>query len=121
MRAIGSLMSWLRSLLRRDRVERDLEAELQFHLDQETAARIADGESAADARAAALRTLGSVAHAKDGCRDSLGLRIADALRQDLRQTARTLLHEPGFALVVIGSLALGIGGNTAIFQLLDAL
>jgi predicted permease len=120
MRAMTSLISRVRSLLRRDRVERELEAELQFHLDQETAARIADGESAADARAAALRALGSVAHAKDGCRDSLGLRVVDALRQDLHQTARTLLHEPGFALVVIGSLALGIGGNTAIFQLINA-
>jgi len=120
MRAISSLMTWLRSLLRRDRVEHELEAELQFHLEQETAARIADGENAAEARAAALRSLGSVAHTKDGCRDSLGLRVADALRQDLRQTGRTLLREPGFALVVIASLALGIGGNTAIFQLINA-
>src|SRR5215831_2144697 len=120
MRAMASLISWVRSLLRRERVERELEAELQFHLEQETAARIAEGEHAADARAAAVRSLGSVAHAKDGCRDSLGLRVADALQQDLRQTARTLLREPGFALVVIASLALGIGGNTAIFQLINA-
>src|SRR5215467_8870555 len=120
MRALYSWLSWLRSLFRRERVERELNAELQFHLEQEMAERMAAGDTVADVRAAALRSLGSVAHAKDGCRDSLGLQVADALRQDLRQTLRTLLREPVFALVVIGSLALGIGGNTAIFQLINA-
>ena len=120
MRWAGTLLSWLRSFLRRERVERELDAELQFHLEQEVAERIAAGEGAADSRAAALRSLGSVAHAKDACRDSLGLRLADALRQDLRHTARTLLHQPGFTLVVVLSLGLGIGANTAIFQLINA-
>jgi putative ABC transport system permease protein len=120
MRLIRSLFSWLRSWLWRERVERELDAELRFHLEQETAARIAAGDDEAEARAAARRAIGSVAHAKDGCRDSLGLRVADALQQDLRHTVRTLFHQPGFALVVVLSLGLGIGGNTAIFRLINA-
>jgi len=120
MRAIRSLLSWLRSLVRRERVEQEIDAELQFHLEQEAAERVAAGQSAAEAQEAALRALGSVAYAKDGCRDSLGLRLADGLRQDLRHTVRTLLRQPGFALVVILSLALGIGGNTAVFQLINS-
>jgi predicted permease len=120
MRTIRSLLSALRSLLRRERVERELDAELQFHLEQEMAERLAAGEGAADAHSSARRSLGSVAHAKDACRDSLGLRLADAVRQDLRQTVRTLLRQPGFALVIVLSLALGIGANTAIFQLINA-
>ena len=120
MRAIRSLQSWLRSLVRRERVEQEIDAELQFHLEQEAAERVAAGQSAAEAREAALRALGSVAYAKDGCRDSLGLRVADRLRQDVRHTTRMIVREPGFALVVILSLALGIGGNTAIFQLINS-
>jgi hypothetical protein len=92
MRWTDSLRTWLRSLLRRERVEHELDAELEFHLEQDMVEHVAAGRSMADARAAALRSLGSMAYAKDACRDSLGLRIADALRQDLRHTARTLLH-----------------------------
>jgi putative ABC transport system permease protein len=90
VRAIRSFLSWLNSLVRRGRVERELDAQLPFHLDH------------------------------DGCRDSLGLRLIDAVRQDARHTMRSLVREPGFALVVILSLALGIGANTAIFQLINA-
>src|SRR5437773_8218495 len=77
MRWTRTLLSWLQAFLRRERVERELEAELQFYLEQETAERLAAGQPAGEARTAALRSLGSVALAKDGCRDSLGLRVAD--------------------------------------------
>src|SRR5262245_53712685 len=91
MRAIRSFLSWLNSRQRRrGRIERETGGELQFHLD------------------------------RDGCRDPLGLRLIDAVRQDARHTMRSLVREPGFALVVILSLALSIGANTAIFQLINA-
>ena len=120
MRAIRSFLSWLDSIARRERVERALDAELQFHLEQETAERVAAGESAAEARESARRALGSVAQTKDAVRDSLGLRLADAARHDFGHAFRALLRQPGFAAVVILSLALGIGANTAIFQLINA-
>src|SRR5215831_2555560 len=110
----------LRSLFRRGRVERELDAELQFHLEQDIAEHVAAGRSPDEARAEALRAFGSVASAKDACRESLGLRTIDSVRYDIYHTARTLLRQPLFTLVVILSLALGIGANAAVFQLINA-
>ena len=110
----------LRALFRRARVERDLDAELQFHLEQDIAEHVAAGRTPEEARVEALRALGGVAAVKEACRESLGLRLFDALRHDVRHTARTLLRQPLFTLVVVASLALGIGANAAVFQLINA-
>jgi predicted permease len=120
MRWIDALASSLRALFRRTRVEHDLDSELEFHLEQDIAERVAADERPEEARVQALRAFGGVAMIKDACRESLGLRLADAFRHDLRYTLRTLLHQPLFTLVVIASLALGIGANAAVFQLINA-
>jgi predicted permease len=109
-----------RSLFRRGRLERQLDAELQFHLEQQVTENIAAGMSAADARAVALRSLGSITYLKEECRNSLGLRLLDETAEDLRHAGRTLIKNPAFTLIAVCTLALGIGANTTIFTLLDA-
>src|SRR5690349_15127265 len=109
MRSIDALRASLRAWFRRARVERELDAELQFHLQQDIAEHVAAGRTPEEARAKALRAFGPVALVKDECRESLGLRMADALTHDLRHAVRTLIRQPLFTLVVVLSLALGIG------------
>jgi predicted permease len=120
MRWLDRLRFRIRSLLWRHRVERELEQELQFHLDQQTDENRRAGMGAEAARASALRTTGSTLQIKEQCRDSFGLRTLDELRQDVRYTCRSLIGTPGFALVAIATLALGIGATTTIVSLVNA-
>src|ERR1700722_18485661 len=110
----------LRSLFRRDRVERDLGDELQFHLEQKTQQYIAAGFTPYEARQKARRDFGGVELSKENCRDTRGVSHIQDLLRDLGFGLRMLRNSPGFAAAAILSLALGIGANTAIFQLLDA-
>jgi putative ABC transport system permease protein len=110
----------LRSLFRRERVEQDLNEELQFHLDQKTQEYIASGLTPDEARRKARREFGCVELSKENCRDARRVSHIQDLLQDLGFGLRILRNSPGFAIVAILSLALGIGANTAIFELLDA-
>jgi predicted permease len=110
----------LRSLLRSGAVERELERELRFHVEQETDKNVSLGLPAAEARARAIRRLGGIAQIEEECRDMRRTSYIENFVHDLQYAYRTLVKAPAFTLAAIATLTLGIGANTAIFQLLDA-
>src|SRR5829696_8724120 len=114
-------MTWWHRLFHRRQHEEKLEKELRHHLDLHTSDLIGQGYSPGEAQRQAHLALGGPEQVKETCRDVRGTRWLEELLQDFRIGVRVLRKNPGFTLVVAATLAIGIGANTAIFGLVDAL
>ena len=121
MTVLHRIMSIGRWLLARDRAERQLDDELRTYVEMSAAAKMRDGVPAAEARRLAMLELGGIEQAKERVRTSRHGAWIDEIGRDVRYACRVFGRNPGFASVVVLTLALGIGANTAIFSLIDAL
>jgi predicted permease len=98
-----------------------MEREMAFHIDALARDRARDGLSDVDAQRAARRQFGNLTRLKERGHDERTMRVAEDVARDVRHAARGLRRSPGFSLAVILTLALGIGGNTAVFSVVDQL
>src|SRR5688572_11647936 len=110
----------LRAVSRQDALDVELDRELAFHLDQLAAEYIADGMPPDEARHAAKRALGNMPLVAEQCRDHRAVSWLHDFRRDVTYALRTLVRNPTISFVIVASLALGIGANTAVLGVIDA-
>ena len=121
MNRLGELWRRLLFLLNSAKSERDLAEEMRLHLQLRAEEKMARGVAAPDAQSGARRAFGNVTLLREEGRAVWIWSFLETLVQDVRYGVRSLIAAPAFALTAVLSLALGIGANTAIFSILNAL
>jgi predicted permease len=109
------LRRW-RALTHKQELDNQLDDELRFHLDRDIEQNIKNGMTPKDARNAALKAFGRLDQSKEECREARGVRPLENILRDISYSVRVLLKSYAFTIVVVLTLALGIGANTAIFS-----
>src|SRR5262249_13381416 len=120
-RGHASLFSYYVSRGEGRMAQRDVDDEIAYHLAREIDRRVANGATLAEATSAARRSFGNPSVHREAARDAMGARTLEYLAQDVRYAIRTLRQTPAYTVVVIASLALGIGASTAMFSIADGL
>jgi predicted permease len=119
MTRMRELWHRLRSVVRRDEIERGLNDEIRFHLDQQVEKNLRAGMTPGQARRQALLRFGNVEHVRESTRDEFRVALVQDALQDVHHGARALRRAPAFTLVSILTLALGIGATTAVFTVVQ--
>lgn len=120
MSILSDWVERMRSLLFHSRDERELEEELRTHIRMEAEHRRSTGVSGDRAIRDAAIAFGGIERVKDDVRDARGTRLLLDVRRDITLAVRALVHKPAFTLVTLATLAIGIGGTTAVFSAVDA-